>query len=151
MNLKSIKHRVKILPNNFDDLYLEKSFELRKDDRGYEVDDRILFEEWDGEKYTGNGIVTHIKFILRDVPQYGLKEGHCILGVGEKLLINTIAMSLTVPREVTYLEDNKKCCPQSADEIICPNCKKDLMGAYGIIEENPLHCCYCGQILIWGE
>jgi ParB family chromosome partitioning protein len=82
-----IKHRVKILPEHFTDLLLSKDFELRKDDRDYKEDDNILFLEWDGEKYTGNGIFSNIKFILRNVPQFGLDEGFCILGLGTKLWI----------------------------------------------------------------
>lgn len=74
-------HELKILPEYYaavtDDC---KRFELRKDDRDYQVDDILALEEWDGEKYTGNLAQRRIRYILRDCPEYGLKDGYCILG-----------------------------------------------------------------------
>jgi len=58
-----------------------KQFELRKDDRGYKVGDLVVLQEWDGEKYTGReSFHLQIQYILRDCPEYGLKEGYCIIG-----------------------------------------------------------------------
>ena len=59
-----------------------KKFELRKDDRNYQVWDLITLREFDGNKYTGREIKNlPIKYILRDCPEYGLSEGYCILGL----------------------------------------------------------------------
>lgn len=74
-------HELKILPEYFeavDENY--KRFELRKDDRDYQVGDIVALEEWDGEKYTGKFTSRKIEYILRDCPQYGLADGFCILG-----------------------------------------------------------------------
>lgn len=58
-----------------------KQFELRKDDRDYKVGDLVVLQEWDGEKYTGReSFHLQIQYILRDCPEYGLKEGYCIIG-----------------------------------------------------------------------
>lgn len=48
-------HDLKITPKYFDDVWNGiKRFELRKDDRDYQIGDTLLLREWDGEKYTGS-------------------------------------------------------------------------------------------------
>ena len=76
------EHRLKVLPEFFEALACGvKDFELRKDDRDYQVGDFIWLCEWDGEKYTGRSLsIVQIKYILRDCPEYGLMNGYCILG-----------------------------------------------------------------------
>ena len=76
------EHRIKILPEYYEAwLNGSKRFELRKDDRDYQVGDYIWLCEWDGTEYTGRSIsMIPIKYILRNCPEYGLKEGYCILG-----------------------------------------------------------------------
>lgn len=78
----SMKIEKKILPEYF--RYVrrrEKTFELRKDDEGYQVGDILVLREWDGKEYTGCRVTREITYILRNVPDYGLKEGFCILGI----------------------------------------------------------------------
>lgn len=58
-----------------------KTFEIRQDDSFYEVGDILELREWDGKKYTGHKLTKEITYILRDVPEYGLKKGYCILGI----------------------------------------------------------------------
>lgn len=59
-----------------------KKAELRKNDRDYQVDDLIRFTEVfaDGHQKICDELwqITHI---LKDVPQYGLKPGYCILSI----------------------------------------------------------------------
>ena len=77
-------HRKKILPEYFQAVWDgRKTFELRKDDDGYKVGDLLILEEWDGEKYTGRVVFKEITYILRNVPEYGLQKGYCILGMKE--------------------------------------------------------------------
>ncbi len=72
----------KILPEYYHSVRInEKTFELRKDDSDYRIGDVLVLKEWDGKNYTGNLLVREITYILRDVPQYGLMEGYCILGI----------------------------------------------------------------------
>lgn len=63
-----------------------KTFELRKDDRPYNVDDTVILQEYDELKneYTGNEAAFSITYILRNAQFFGLKEGYCILGIKEK-------------------------------------------------------------------
>ena len=75
------EHEIKILPQYFEDANKRiKTFELRKDDRDYQVGDIVTLREWNGEEYTGQMIFVRIKYVLRDCPEYGLKDGYCIFG-----------------------------------------------------------------------
>lgn len=64
-----------------------KQFELRKNDRGFKVGDTLLLKEYDKEKetYTGRNLHQKITYLLygADAEVFGLKEGFCILGLGE--------------------------------------------------------------------
>ena len=75
-------HELKILPEYYKAVKKgTKRFELRKDDRDYAVGDMIVLHEWNGERYTGSkDLYIPILYVLRDCPEYGLKEGYCILG-----------------------------------------------------------------------
>ena len=77
-------HDLKIKPKFYEDvLYGKKQFELRRDDRDFNVGDSVCLREWDeeAEDYTGRSITKRIIYILRNVPEYGLQEGFCILGL----------------------------------------------------------------------
>lgn len=81
MNKDKTKHEIKILPQYYEAVSKgNKRFELRKDDRNYQVGDIIKLREWDGKEYTGYEMITGIRYILRDCPEYGLMEGYCIFG-----------------------------------------------------------------------
>lgn len=60
-----------------------KQFELRKEDRPFNIDDKIILQEWnpETETYTGEELTFHISYILRDAPKLGLKPGFAILGL----------------------------------------------------------------------
>ena len=59
-----------------------KNFELRKDEDNIQVGDKLVLEEFNpatGSR-TGRTVVRMVTYVLRDVPEYGLKEGYCIIG-----------------------------------------------------------------------
>lgn len=64
-----------------------KTFELRKNDRDYQVGDLIHFLSVNGENLIiGNPaynekLVFQITYILKDVAEYGLDKDYCILGI----------------------------------------------------------------------
>ena len=58
----------------------DKNFELRLNDRNYQVGDNVILEEWTGQCYTTRTAVRSIKYVLKDCPQFGLKDGYCIFG-----------------------------------------------------------------------
>lgn len=72
--------RKKILPEYFEAVQENrKKFELRKDEDNIQVGDEIMLEEWDGE-YTGRYTSRKVTYVLRNVPEYGLNDGYCIIG-----------------------------------------------------------------------
>ena len=76
-------HSIKIASRYYEAvLRKDKKFEIRKDDRGYQVGDTVILEEWDDEKeqYTGRWQQVEISYVLRDCPEYGLMPGFCIFG-----------------------------------------------------------------------
>ena len=57
----------------------EKCFEVRKNDRPYNVGDYVALNEWNGECYTGKCTLHKIVYILSD-SEY-CKEGYVVLGL----------------------------------------------------------------------
>ena len=58
-------HELKIWPPYFDAVRSgEKTFELRKDDRGFKVGDFLALNEWDGESYTGRTELVKVTYML---------------------------------------------------------------------------------------
>lgn len=67
-----------------------KTFEIRFDDRGYEIGDILVLQETlhtgeemrDGSplEYTGDTVICIVNYILRG-PTYGLREGWVIMSV----------------------------------------------------------------------
>ena len=81
MSRKPIIHEIKILPKYYDAVISNiKHFELRKDDRDYQVGDFVVLKEWENGEYTGRDTRFKIEYILRDCAEYGLMDGYCILG-----------------------------------------------------------------------
>ena len=62
---------------------LNKTFELRKDDRNFEVGDTLRLMEYEPvlNQYTGRFARRKIIGILKDCPEYGLMKGYCILSL----------------------------------------------------------------------
>jgi hypothetical protein len=80
-------HRLKSWPENFAAIENgSKTFDLRRDDRGFETGDEIVFEEFRpgvGE-YTGARTTKYACYIersTREVVRDGLAPGFCIIGL----------------------------------------------------------------------
>ena len=59
----------------------QKNFEIRRDDRDFQVGDLVKLEEFDNGKYTGRHTgLRPVLYVLRDCPEYGLAEGYCVIG-----------------------------------------------------------------------
>ncbi len=81
MDRKPEVHRLKTLQPYFSEVKeRKKNFELRFNDRDFQVGDIVILMEWTGEHYTGAGVTRKIKYVLKDCPQFGLKDGYCIFG-----------------------------------------------------------------------
>lgn len=75
-------HDVKLGTTFFDDVKTgRKTFELRKNDRGYKEGDTIVLHEYKDGTMTGRTIAKKIVYMLEDFT--GLEDGYCILGLGE--------------------------------------------------------------------
>ena len=99
-------HELKIKDDYFNAILRgDKAFELRKNDRDYQVGDLIHFVEVSNQEliprmyYKKNKIATttvyiddnalyQIIYILKDVPEYGLDKDYCILGIKRLEILN---------------------------------------------------------------
>ncbi len=77
-------HDLKLWPAQFKAVQqLKKTFDLRVDNRNYQVDDRIRYREFDpdSKEYTGATQVVVITYITRNAVKHGLNPHHAILGI----------------------------------------------------------------------
>ena len=73
-------HEVKLATSWWADIVSgKKRFELRKNDRGYKVGDKLLMQEYAAGAYTGRSILADITYTLEEYS--GLAEGYAILGI----------------------------------------------------------------------
>lgn len=81
-------HELKILPRYFHSVCIgTKTFELRKNDRDFRVNDVLTLREWvpdggteHGGYYTGEKVVRRVDYVLTGgMP--GLEAGYCILAI----------------------------------------------------------------------
>jgi ASC-1-like (ASCH) protein len=78
-------HELKIIPEYFQAIWDgKKPFEVRKNDRNYQVGDTVQLNEFDPkhQQYTGGCLYRTITYVL-DNPDY-VKDGFVIFGLGEK-------------------------------------------------------------------
>ena len=74
-------HELKIYPKYFAAVLSgAKTFEIRKNDRDYQVGDMLLLREWDNIEYSGRTIRAEITYIMRD-DFIGIAEGCVALGI----------------------------------------------------------------------
>lgn len=101
-------HELKILPEFFYPVSIGlKTFELRKNDRNFQVGDIIKLKEWNGNNYTGCQLDRKIIYILKEVA--GLEAEYCILGIEEgKMIVDD--------PELTFVEE--------IESRMCKGCPK---------------------------
>jgi hypothetical protein len=82
-------HELKIWPQFYSAILdSSKTFEARKDDRGFKVGDRLRLREYDPAtgKYTSRELCVYVTHILRD-PEFGVKNGWCIMSIRSDLAL----------------------------------------------------------------
>lgn len=78
-----MKHELKTWPRCFKALADEtKTFDVRKNDRGFEEGDVLYLKEWDHhtEQYTGRQVKARVTYILPG-GEFGIEHGYCVLGI----------------------------------------------------------------------
>lgn len=60
----------------------EKTFEVRKDDRGFAVDDVLVLDEWDPieQNYSSNRVYRAVSYVLPG-GQFGIEPGYVVMGL----------------------------------------------------------------------
>lgn len=61
-----------------------KTFELRQDDRGFQVGDVLLLREFDNfrSQYSGRWVRRLVSYKMESASFQGIEKGFCILGLG---------------------------------------------------------------------
>ena len=73
-------HSLKISPKFFEEIIeKKKTFEMRFNDRGFEIGDLLALNEWDGEKYTHRSCLVGVASILTDFA--GVQEGYVVMSI----------------------------------------------------------------------
>lgn len=85
-------HELKTWPEFFADIAANrKTFELRRDDRGFKVGDTLELREYDPKtkSYTGRMVFRSVKHLLEHRPDagcaatFGLQHGYVIMSLGQ--------------------------------------------------------------------
>ena len=119
-------HYVKTEPRYFSEVCSgNKKFEVRKNDRGYQVGDLLVLQEFVNGRYTGKGVLKQITYILDD-PAF-CKEGFVIMSIRPYVTTKSFPWSIDDVIEairrccwlVDYFESDSPCdgCPLSGE---CP-------------------------------
>lgn len=73
-------HSLKIYPKFFEEIIeKKKTFEMRFNDRGFEVGDLLALNEWDGEKCTHRSCLVGVTSVLTDFA--GAREGYVVMSI----------------------------------------------------------------------
>lgn len=75
-------HELKCWPEYYSKIVSgEKTFEVRRDDRGFKVGDALLLMEWSPETgYSGNQLLFEVTYILPG-GNWGIFEKHCVMAI----------------------------------------------------------------------
>ncbi len=63
----------------------KKTFEIRKDDRGYKVGDILILKEWDDimNNFSGRSVKRQVTYIYNGCGQYGLARSYVVMALKE--------------------------------------------------------------------
>lgn len=162
-----MKHYLKTLTKYYDDVENgSKSFEVRFNDRNFQVGDLLVLQDLDGWESTGRELIKKVTYVLNN-PDF-CKDGYVILG------ITTEGSGKQIPKDCYLYDcirdicDNEKNCKADCPRIVealekqapkpvkpnkripgickCPICKTELCD-----DKDLNYCPTCGQKLISSE
>jgi len=76
-------HDLKTHPKPFSQVWDRiKPFEIRKNDRNYEIGDILFLREYDPKEdtYSGRIVVARVTIVYKG-PKWGIQSGYCVLGI----------------------------------------------------------------------
>ncbi|KAA6451300.1 MULTISPECIES: ASCH/PUA domain-containing protein [Bacillus] len=107
-----IRHKLKILPEYFDCVCNdEKTFEIRKNDRGFKVGDLLELYEYIPEKdeYTGRVVIREVTYMT----DYAQKDNYVVMAINRLSLIENGAkeaerLSKEIQKHVNSMRRKKR-------------------------------------------
>ena len=76
-------HELKVWGSFFDALMVgTKTFEVRRDDRGFKVGDYLRIREWVEGEYSGRELTKRVTYMLEG-GAFGLEAGHVVLALAD--------------------------------------------------------------------
>jgi hypothetical protein len=74
-------HELKTAPPFFGDVMSgRKTFECRKDDRGFHTGDTLLLREFQNREYTGREFRCKVTYVLTG-GQWGIAQNYCVMAI----------------------------------------------------------------------
>lgn len=71
-------HNLKILPTYFTDVAAgKKTFEIRKNDRNFQIGDSLVLHEWKGNHYTGRKLTRTVCYVT----DFKQRSKYVVLGI----------------------------------------------------------------------
>ena len=75
-------HELKIKPEYYRDVVSgDKTFEIRKNDRNYQVGDLLILSEFHNDDYTGSSVRCIVSYLIKGSEEFGLDKDWCVLGI----------------------------------------------------------------------
>lgn len=76
-----MEHELKIYPIYFEDIVSRrKTFEVRKNDRKFQIGDVLVLKEWDNIKYSGKEAKVKVIYLMDD-RFIGIQPGYVVMGI----------------------------------------------------------------------
>jgi len=75
-------HTLKTWPESFQSIFAGiKKFDVREDDRDFNVQDVLVLREWNNEteRYTGRKVAVEVTYFLKG--EFGLPNSLCVMGI----------------------------------------------------------------------
>lgn len=76
-------HELKCWPESFAAIWRgHKTYDIRRDDRGFKILDLLLLREWgpDSREYTGSELTAEVTHVTRG-PEWGIPQGMAVMAI----------------------------------------------------------------------